>query len=375
MGIMSGGIALSVLFHIKHKNCRKNGILCVSVADYGKADFKNLQEALDFISADNNCRRAYIYLSAGLYSGQFYFNGYRDGSDSSGIILGIKGCGPDKTVISGCLCATMPFPVQNGDIEKRGTFRSYTAFFSGPEVSLSDMTIENTAGLEPPSGCGRNAEQAVALYADASVMRCRNVRFLGFQDTLFASPLPAAEHIPGGFNGPRVYSPRIPSVQVYTHCHIEGTIDFIYGGAGALFDHCSIFVRKQNGCGTCYIAAPSADVPAYIQPDSGIPEVRKSGFVFYRCRIEGDSDSPVFLARPWRSYARCAYIRCRLGNIIHPAGWDNWNDRENEKKCFFAEFRNYGPGAVGKTGNKRAFGTQLTRQKASDLVRQFDPYR
>ena len=53
-----------------------------------------------------------------------------------------------------------------------------------------------------------------------------------------APPLPEQEREKDGFLGPRVFAPRRPSVQYYQGCEITGDIDFIFGGADALFEQC-----------------------------------------------------------------------------------------------------------------------------------------
>jgi Pectin methylesterase len=64
---------------------------------------------------------------------------------------------------------------------KRGTFRTYTAFFSGERLRLENLTIVNDAG------CGKEVGQAVALYLDADFAFIENVTLKSDQDTLFFS--------------------------------------------------------------------------------------------------------------------------------------------------------------------------------------------
>ena len=97
---------------------------------------------------------------------------------------------------------------------------------------MEDLTIANDAG--PGSAVG----QAIAAYVDAEKAVFRRVRLLGNQDTLFCAPLPEAEREKDGFLGPRKFAPRRPSAQYYQSCEIAGDIDFIFGGADALFEQC-----------------------------------------------------------------------------------------------------------------------------------------
>lgn len=61
----------------------------------------------------------------------------------------------------------------------------------------------------------------------------------------------------------------------------------------------------------------------------------------------------MYLGRPWRKDAACCWLHCRLSEEIHPDGWDNWNNPENEANACFAEYENSGRGAAAV----RAFGT------------------
>lgn len=84
---------------------------------------------------------------------------------------------------------------------KRGTFRSYTFFVHAADVTLRNLTIENTAGDSKTHG------QAIALYAECDRFVAEYCRILGHQDTLFTGPLPPEEYEPGGFRGPTESAP------------------------------------------------------------------------------------------------------------------------------------------------------------------------
>ncbi|MCF2938182.1 pectinesterase family protein [Paenibacillus alkaliterrae] len=53
----------------------------------------------------------------------------------------------------------------------------------------------------------------------------------------------------------------------------------------------------------------------------------------------------MLLGRPWRNYAKTAFIRCWMGGHIHPDGWDNWNKPEAEATANYCEYGSTGPGA------------------------------
>ncbi len=373
VSVLSGTIAL-VLYLKLHKAQKTDGTYVhLHVGSGKKASFTNLQKALDYVQNLPLCTEAYISLGKGTYKGQFYFDGYRQEKALPNISLRIRGRGMSKTILTGNLYAAMI--MDNG--EKRGTFRSFTAFFGGPSVRLENLCIENTSGL--PDNQGRDAEQAIALYADASFMYCRKTALLGHQDTLFMSPLPQHERIPGGFTGPKNNMERKPSIQVYDRCTIAGTIDFIFGGAGCLFRKSRIIIRplyekkgNPNTEGHCYIAAPGADT----QLEDSTPSAAQSGFIFHKCSVEADSKlgtTPVYLARPWRPYARCVYAECRFNHLITPNKWDNWADSRNEDTVFFAEYKNKGENKNSKT-DKTNFGITLKNKHFSKILSQFKAF-
>mgnify|MGYP002868609682 CR=1 FL=1 len=219
----------------------------ITVDSSGKGDFLTIQDALKLPDEE-----LYIILKPGIYQGQIFSTKKR---------IFIQGSGSEKTIITGKIGAKEPFP--DGNIT--GTFRSYTAYFSGESLVLKDLTIENTAGQ------GTVAGQAVALYASAKFVHCKNVRLCSYQDTLFTAPLPEKERLPGGFRGPEEKLPRIPSVQFYENCYICGTIDFIFGSADSLFEHCTIGIHRTTT--ECYVTAPSTPKNA-------------TGYIFNCCKIE-----------------------------------------------------------------------------------------
>ena len=87
---------------------------------------------------------------------------------------------------------------------KRGTFRSYTAFFSGEKLLVENITFANTAGSRDTAG------QALALYLDVDEASLLSVKLEGQQDTLFLAPLPEKEREANGFYGPQGRTLRLP---------------------------------------------------------------------------------------------------------------------------------------------------------------------
>ncbi|KAK1402434.1 Pectinesterase [Heracleum sosnowskyi] len=114
------------------------------------------------------------------------------------------GDGIDKTVIIG-----------NRRLSNGYTLNDCAIFkVSGDGFKAIGITFENTAGV------AANQSVAMASSADRSVFY--NCAFKAYQDTLYAQS----------------------NRQFYKKCQIYGTLDFIFGNAGAVFQDCKIYVRK-----------------------------------------------------------------------------------------------------------------------------------
>ena len=208
------------------------------------------------------------------------------------------------------------------------------------------MTIENDAGP------GAKAGQAIAAYVDSARAAFDRVRLLGNQDTLFCAPLPEKEREKDGFLGPRGLAPRRTSAQYYHACEIAGDIDFIFGGADALFEHCTLRT-VDNGLAHSWVTAPSGAAQGL-------------GFVFWDCDFVSDCPAgSVYLGRPWRPTGKTAVLDCRLGSHIAPEGFAGWNDRTDTALAGFAEAGSTGAGAGERPGWVQA----LSAAEAAALLR------
>ena len=200
---------------------------------------------------------------------------------------------------------------------------SCSVLVQGADFEAENVTFENAAGY--------TAGQAVALDVEADRAQFRRCRLVGNQDVLLLA-----------VGGTRQY---------FRDCYIEGTTDFIFGAATAVFDKCVIQSKKNS-----FVTAAST------------PAGQAYGFVFRDCQLTADTAraTKVFLGRPWRPNARVAYLRCRLGSHIAPAGWDNWKNPDNEKTAAYAEYQNTGPGA--NPAARVPWAHQLTTQEARDYT-------
>jgi Pectin methylesterase len=102
-------------------------------------------------------------------------------------------------------------------------------------------------------------------------------------------------------------------------------VDFIFGGADALFDKCTI--KSIN--------------PGFVAAPSGRKE--NVGFVFNECSFisDGLDDGSVYLMRPWREEGKSTFIASRFASHISKKGFSPWPGRAEEKgKAFFGLYDN-----------------------------------
>ena len=248
-------------------------MLTITVAQDGSGDFATISEAVLAVPYDTP---AEIVIGPGTYREKLACE-KRD--------ITLRGAGMEETRLVWNDAGKLPHP----DGRPTHTFRSWTAFFSGERLCVENLTIQNDAGP------GARVGQGIAAYVDSARAVFRRVRLLGSQDTLFCAPLPDKEREKDGFLGPRVFAPRRPSVQYYQNCEITGDIDFIFGGADALFEQCvlrSVDETPAHGEARGYVAAPCT-------PPDGL------GFVFWDCDFVSDCPAgTVYLGRPWRPHGK-----------------------------------------------------------------------
>lgn len=256
----------------------------VTVSPDGTADFRTIQAAIDALRDFSDVVLT-IHIKKGVYKEKLIVPSWKTK-------IFLLGEDSSNTVIS------------NGDYSgKEGfnTYNSYTLLVQGSDFRAERLTIENNAG---PVG------QAVALHTEGDRIVVKNCRILGNQDTLF----PAAD----------------TSRQYYVDCYIEGTTDFIFGAATVVFERCLIYSKKNS-----YITAASTTA------------AQAYGFVFIDCKLTAAPGiEKVHLGRPWRPYANTVFINTEMAAHILPSGWRAWNENDNHKTSYYAEYGSKGPGGV-----------------------------
>lgn len=132
-----------------------------------------------------------------------------------------------------------------------------------------------------------NGTQAVAVKASANSL-FDSCSFISTQDTLY---------------------PDLADKIIFNNCYIEGDVDFIFGGANALFYNCNITAIDLNN--NAY----------FIAPDTFSPN--KYGFCFAKCNFAISGKNNVYLGRPWYPskspypvLPKALFYKCKLDQKI-----------------------------------------------------------
>jgi pectin methylesterase-like acyl-CoA thioesterase len=178
------------------------------------------------------------------------------------------------------------------------------------------------------------------------------VRLLGAQDTLYANSRTCHENLPRDGSAPATDTPACQaSRQYFRDCYIEGHVDYIFGDAKAVFDHCELHPRHYQ---TVMLTAQSKHFPA-----------EDSGYYFLHCRVTGDNNGDkVVLGRPWRDYSTVLFYDTDMEKPIAPDGWEDWNGRL--KTSNYREYKSHGPGVNG--GHRIVTYPKLSREEEKKLT-------
>lgn len=276
----------------------------IVVSRDGTGNFRTLQEAIESARAFMDYTVT-IYVKNGVYKEKVIVPSWVENID-------IIGEDRDKTIIT---------YDDHANINKMGTFRTYTVKVEGSDITFKNLTIENNAV---------QLGQAVALHTEGDRLKFINCRILGNQDTIYT-----------GAKFTRLY---------FKDCYIDGTTDFIFGPSTALFEDCIIHSKRNS-----YVTAAST------------PKEAKYGYVFKHCKLTAEPGvDKVYLGRPWRPYAYTLFIECELGKHIVPAGWHNWGKQSNEETARYMEYKNTGEGA--NVSERVAWSKQLTKKEAEAVT-------
>lgn len=291
----------------------------VVVAQDGTGDFFTLKEAVDVIPDYNNGTFK-IRLSEGVYREKISIPWTK-----RNVLL----YGAGKAVVSWDDYANR----KNIKGQNMGTSGSATIYFGADNWTVDNITFENTAG---------RVGQAVAVQTLGNNLRFRNCRFLGNQDTLYTRGTGNSNEKIGGERW-----------NYFDNCYIEGTTDFIFGAAAAIFRNCEIRSLSDS-----YVTAAST------------VEEQEVGYIFFNCRLTAaEGVTKCYLGRPWRPYAKTIFINCELGEHITAEGWEAWSNKDNHSTTYYAEYGSKGKGAAKK--GRVEWSHQLTKKEAQALIEKY----
>ena len=282
----------------------------LTVAKDGSGNYKTIQEAINVVRAYSPVHIT-ITIKNGVYHEKVLVPAWVTN-------ISFVGESRDSTIIEyNDYSGKFMFADTTTNKTKMSTFNSWTFWVQGNDVDISNLTIRNTAG---------RVGQAVALHVDGDRFMIKNCNLLGNQDTLLTA--------------------NDASRQLYFDCYIEGTTDFIFGAATAVFQNCTIKSLTNS-----YITAASTT------------DRQPFGYVFLNCKLIASAEAKqVYLGRPWRAYAKTVFIGCEMDEHIKPEGWHNWSNVQNEQTAYYAEYNNTGAGAA--TGKRVSWSKQLSKKEA-----------
>lgn len=290
----------------------------IIVDSSGHGDVTTIQQALNL--APNSDTPFTIFIKPGRYEEKLHITRPN---------IHLIGTSKSSTIIS--------YTDANGLLAKDGkiwaTYNSYVVNADATDITFQSLTIENTFDFignqrkDSTDSSKISATQAVALLVGhkGDKVQCRDCTLKSYQDTLYVS-------------SGRSY---------FESTDIWGTVDFIFGGGTAVFNHCELICRWRED-------TVENEPLGYVSAPSTLTE-QEYGLVFYRCNLMKENErvpnKSYRLGRPWHptteftdgSYANpnaighCAYIECTLDNHIH--GWDKMHgkSKEGSQIWFYAE--------------------------------------
>lgn len=279
---------------------------------HGTVTYTTLQKAIDSIS-ENNKKEVKILIKNGTYYEKVNINKPN---------VTLIGEDNEKTILTYDAASGTVIPDENGG---NGTLTYGTdgcatlmVYPEAKNFSVANVTIENS--FDEASHMDMKNRQAVAMKDDADESMFVNCRFIGNQDTLYAST----------------------NRQYYKNCYIEGDVDFIFGAATAYFEKCEIFSLDRNTTPKGYVTAPSTLAESEF------------GFVIVDCKLTSNitEEGTVYLGRPWHpTYearevnSSVVYKNCEMGSHIAKDGWTTMRTNAPLDNNMF-EYGSTGAGAI-----------------------------
>ncbi|MET9353959.1 pectinesterase family protein [Streptomyces sp. NPDC006617] len=253
------------------------------------------------------------------------------------------GEGPRDVVIVYDNAAGTPKPDGSGTY---GTTGSATTTVRADGFTAHRITFANDfLRADHPDIAGT---QAVAIKVQGDRSAFHHCCFLGQQDTLYADSNSAS----------------LFARQFFSHCYVEGDVDFVFGRATAVFEHCHFrTLNRADASGAPYgfVFAPSTE------------RSNPHGYLVTLSHVSSGAPEGYYkLARPWvptSSTTVQPMLTVRntwLGpGIDAVAPYANMRDAHPWQEQRFAEYGNTGPGSVVTLPENRP---QLTDEQAESAT-------
>ena len=189
-----------------------------------------------------------------------------------------------------------------------------------------------------------------------------------------------------GLYGSQSSDQRRLTRQYYKSCTITGDVDFIFGGADAVFDACTITCNDRmhsaftdevvlTGTAKSHLDKDQIDtrerfINGYITAACGLKE--DLGFVFRNCTIggaDGCEAGSVFLGRPWRDEARTVFLDCTMDDTIASERFSGWGGINKEHPdTYYGEFGT----KDADLSNKNPWVRDIDEKSAAEIFRRAD---
>ncbi|MEU9644451.1 pectinesterase family protein [Streptomyces sp. NPDC048188] len=306
------------------------------VDPHGRGDFTSVQAAVDAAGGDGWT----LVLAPGTYRETVSVDADRTGATW----IGASGDARDAVIVYDNAAGT-PKPDGSGTY---GTSGSATTTVRADGFTARALTFANDwLRADQPDWTGT---QAVAIKVMGDRSAFHDCRFLGHQDTLYADTRDLASF----------------ARQYYERCYVEGDVDFVFGRATAVYEHCHFRT----------LVRPDLDAAPYgfvFAPSTAGANPR--GYLVTGGRVSSEAPAGYYkLARPWvpssdpTARPMLTVRGTRLGAGIDAAApYADMRDAYPWREQRFAEYRNTGPGAEVVVPENRP---QLTRAEAARHIRE-----
>lgn len=276
----------------------------------GKGDFNNINDAIECIP-NGNTNRVVISIGPGNYNEKIKIGRTKP-------FITFSAADPKKKA---------PELVFDGTSAKYGTLDSATLVVESDYFTALNIVFKNSA---PRPDGKRVGAQALAMRIGGDKASFYNCRFDGFQDTLCDDK----------------------GLHFFKDCHIEGTVDFIFGNGKSIYLNTMLNVI-------------AGDEIAVITAQARHTKDEDTGFSFMHCKVNG-TGRIAYLGRSWMPYSRAVFAYTEMSDVVQDQGWSNHRKPGAEKKAYFGEFAGTGPGS---TLDKRVgFAKKLTEAEVKPFI-------